>query len=101
MERVVWRGKIKPGCKGEYIRRHDEIWPELLEVFKKSGICNYTIFACGEELFGYYECEKGIEYAKNVRAKEPVTEKWNAYMQDILELQSDSGSAFEPVFRWD
>ena len=58
MERMAWKGRIKPGCKAEYIRRHNEIWPEMVEVLKSAGICNYTIFAAGEELFGYYECEK-------------------------------------------
>ena len=55
MERMAWRGKIKPGKKEEYIRRHNEIWPEMVEVLKKAGICNYTIYADKNELFGYYE----------------------------------------------
>ena len=53
MERMAWRGCIKPGCKAEYIKRHNEIWPEMVEVLKKAGIVNYTIFADGDELFGY------------------------------------------------
>ncbi len=44
MERKAWKGRIKPGYEQEYIRRHDEIWPELIDVFKEAGICNYTIF---------------------------------------------------------
>ena len=56
MERMAWKGRIKPGCKAEYIRRHDAIWPEMKQLLKDAGICNYTIFANGEELFGYYEC---------------------------------------------
>ena len=43
MERLAWRGKIKPGCKNEYIKRHTEIWPKMIEVLKQAGICNYTI----------------------------------------------------------
>ena len=53
MERMAWRGRIKPGCKEEYIRRHNEIWPEMVEVLKGAGICNYTIYLSGDELFGY------------------------------------------------
>ena len=48
MERMAWRGRIKPGCKEEYIRRHNEIWPEMTALLKEAGICNYTIFADGE-----------------------------------------------------
>ena len=53
MERMAWKGRIRPGMKAEYIRRHNEIWPEMVEVLKSAGIANYTIFASGNELFGY------------------------------------------------
>ena len=39
MERMAWKGRIKPGCKAEYIRRHDEIWPEMKALLKSAGIC--------------------------------------------------------------
>jgi possible L-rhamnose 1-epimerase len=29
MERLAWMGKIKPGMRAEYKRRHDAIWPEM------------------------------------------------------------------------
>lgn len=62
MEHMAWKGRIKPGCKAEYQRRHAEIWPEMVKVLKEAGICNYSIFYCKDELFGYYECEKGVAY---------------------------------------
>lgn len=103
MERMAWKGKIKPGCKEEYIRRHQEIWPEMVEVLKEAGICNYTIFANGYELFGYYECEKGIAFAEKTQAQSPVVDRWNDYMEDILELEMDPQTGaqpkLEPVFR--
>ena len=48
MERMAWKGRIKPGCKAEYQRRHNEIWPEMVEVLKSAGICNYSIFYVNE-----------------------------------------------------
>ena len=103
MERMAWKGRIKPGCKAEYIRRHDEIWPEMKALLKEAGICNYTIFANGEELFGYYECEKGIEFAERTQAGSPIVDRWNEYMKDILELEMDPVTGaqpkLEPVFR--
>ena len=57
MEHMAWKGRIKPGCKAEYQKRHAEIWPEMVKVLKDAGICNYSIFYCNDELFGYYECE--------------------------------------------
>ena len=105
MERMAWKGRIKPGCKAEYIRRHDEIWPEMKALLKEAGICNYTIFANGEELFGYYECEKGIAFEERTQACSPIVDRWNAYMKDILELEMDPVTGaqpkLEPVFRLD
>ena len=72
MEHMAWKGRVKPGCKEEYQRRHNEIWPEMVEVLKAAGICNYSIFYVNGELFGYYECEKGIAYAEKVQAESPV-----------------------------
>lgn len=80
MEHMAWKGRIKPGCKAEYQRRHAEIWPEMVKVLKEAGICNYSIFYCKDELFGYYECEKGVAYAEKVQAESPIVDRWNEYM---------------------
>lgn len=105
MERMAWKGKIKAGQKEEYIRRHNEIWPEMVEVLKAAGICNYTIYCTGDELFGYYECEKGIAFAEKTQAESPVVDRWNAYMKDVLDLEMDPETGAQPkleaVFRLD
>ena len=105
MERMAWKGRIRPGCKAEYIRRHDAIGEETKAVLKEAGICNYTISANGDELFGYYECEKGVAFAERTQAESPVVDRWNAYMKDILELEMDPVTGaqpkLEPVFRLD
>jgi L-rhamnose mutarotase len=105
MERMAWKGRIKQGCKEEYIKRHNEIWPEMVEVLKAAGICNYTIFSEGNELFGYYECSNGIEFAERTQAESSVVDRWNEYMKDILELEMDPTTGAQPklesVFRLD
>jgi len=103
MDRMAWKGAIKPGCKDEYVRRHDDLWPEMLDLLKEAGICNYTIFCSGNELFGYYECKNGVEAAEKTQAGSPVVDKWNEYMKDILELEMDPVTGAQPklevVFR--
>ena len=77
----------------------------MVKVLKEAGIVNYTIFADGDELFGYYECEKGIAWAEKTQAESPVVDKWNDYMKDILELVMDPETGAQPkleqVFRLD
>lgn len=93
MERYCWKAFVVEGMQREYIKRHDEIWPEMKQVLKDAGICNYSIWLDGNQLIGYYECEKGIEYAKMVQNQSPVVAKWNEYMKDILimQMQEDGG----------
>lgn len=96
MERYAWKGRIAPGKREEYIRRHDAIWPELVAVLKEAGICNYSIWNTGDELFGYYECEHGADYAAKVQAESPVVERWNAYMKDVLIMEMDPQTGAQP-----
>ncbi len=99
MEKYAWKGLIVEGSIDEYIKRHDEIWPEMKEVLEKAGIKNYSIWNVGNELFGYYECEKGVEYAAKVQAESPVVDRWNEYMKDILIMEMDPETGAQPKLR--
>lgn len=99
MEKYAWRARIVDGAAEEYKRRHSEIWPEMLEVLKEAGIVNYTIWLSGNELFGYYECEKGIEYAAKVQAESPTVKKWDEYMKDILIMEKDPVTGAQPQLK--
>lgn len=96
MEKYAWAAKIKPGKKDEYILRHNNIWPELVEVLKEAGISNYSIWIDGDNLFGYYECEKGVEYAAKTQAESPIVDKWNEYMKDVMEMVMDPVTGAQP-----
>ena len=101
MERFAWKARILPGMRAEYVRRHDEIWPEMTAVLNQAGISNYSIWTDGDELFGYYECESA-EKAAAVQANSPVVDKWNIYMKDVMVMAFDpqTGTAvrLEQVF---
>ena len=96
MERYAWKATVKEGMLEEYDRRHNEIWPELTEVLRQAGIRNYTIWNCGSELFGYYECEKGADYAAAVQAGSPVVDRWNDYMKDVMVMEMDPVTGAQP-----
>ncbi len=96
MEKYAWKALLKEGMLAEYKRRHDEIWPELKEVLNEAGIKNYTIWNVGNELFGYYECEKGAAYAAEVQAQSPIVAKWNVYMEDVMIMEADPETGAQP-----
>lgn len=97
MEKYAWKASVKEGCMEEYIRRHDEIWPKMLEVLKKAGIKNYTIWNVNHDLFGYYECEKGVDFAASVQSQSEIVAKWDVYMSDILIMEKDPVTGAQPL----
>ena len=99
MERYAWKATIKEGMREEYKRRHDEIWQEMKNLLKAAGIRNYSIWNTGDELFGYYECEKGVAYAAKMQAESPVVAKWNEYMKDVMVMEADPETGAQPLLR--
>lgn len=95
IKRVAWRARIRPGSKAEYIRRHDQIWPEMTALLNEAGVHNYSIWLSGDDLFGYYECEDA-ERAARIQAESPVVDRWNAYMKDILIMDFDPQTGVTP-----
>ena len=98
MRRFAWKARVLPGMLDEYIRRHDEIWPEMTAVLNEAGIRNYTIWSVGDELFGYYECGD-IAFASRVQAESPVVARWNEYMRDVMRMEFDPATGTAALLR--
>ena len=96
MERYAWKAKILDGMREEYIRRHDDIWPELKDLLSEAGIKNYSIWLTGNDLFGYYECTDGIEHAAKTQANSEIVERWNEYMKDVMVMEMDPVTGAQP-----
>ena len=58
---------------------------------------NYSIWNVGNELFGYYECAKGLDFAARVQNESPVVKKWDEYMKDILIMEKDPITGAQPL----
>jgi L-rhamnose mutarotase len=99
MERLAWKAIIHEGKIAEYKKRHDEIWPEMKQVLKDSGICNYSIWNIGNEVFGYFECEKGVVFAEKHQAESQIIGKWNEYMKDVMTMVMDPETGAQPKMR--
>lgn len=99
MERYAWKAIVKEGKIDEYVKRHNEIWPELVALLKEAGIKNYTIWNVGNELFGYYECEKGVDFAAKTQAESPIVDKWNEYMKDVMVMEMDPVTGAQPMLK--
>ena len=90
MQKVGAVVEVKKDFISKYCELHDNIWPEVLKVIKKSNIQNYSIFlrelnGHGTFLFSYFEYT-GSDYAKdmNAIAAAPITQKWWAECKPCL-----------------
>src|SRR5438046_7746831 len=90
MQRVAFKMKLFKGKEDEYKKRHDEIWNELKDLLKQTGIKDYSIFLDEEtnDLIGYLTIDdaKKLDELPN----EPIMKKWWAYMKDIMETNEDN-----------
>lgn len=67
----------------EYIRRHQQIWPQMKALLKEAGFKNYSIWISGMDIFAYYELDD-LEHCLRVLAESPVKAQWDAYMCDVI-----------------
>ncbi len=82
--------KVFAGCHTEYKRRHDEIWPEMVQMLKEYGAHRYSIHLdpASNTLFAYLEIEDEERWNKSVQTQ--ICQKWWDYMKDIMETNPDN-----------
>lgn len=97
MRRFGFKMKLLPGFREEYIKRHNEIWPELVELLKAEGIGNYSIFLDEETntLFAYQE-QTGESSSQDLGTNE-IVKKWWKFMADIMETNPDYSPVTIPL----
>lgn len=90
MKRVAFKMQLKKGFEAEYQRRHDELWPDLKELLKSTGISEYSIFLddTTNSLFGILKIDDAE--LLNALPEHAVMQKWWWYMKDIMEYNPDN-----------
>lgn len=97
MTRVAFKMKLFDGFEEEYKKRHDELWPDLEQLLKNTGIHEYSIFLdeSTNSLFGVLKADdpKALD---NLPAH-PVMQRWWKYMGDIMESNPDNSPVSIPL----
>jgi L-rhamnose mutarotase len=80
---------VYPDKHDEYEKRHNEIWPEMVQELHKHGARNYSIFLDKEtnKLFGYLEIEDEEKWSK--MAETEINQKWWSFMEPVMETNPD------------
>lgn len=95
--KIAFKMHLKPGCKEEYRKRHDALWPELHQLLKDNGVSDYTIFLDEETniLFGVQQ-QSGSQSSQDLGML-PVVQRWWAFMADIMETNPDNSPVTVPL----
>jgi L-rhamnose mutarotase len=93
MQKYAFRMQLNPGMEAEYRRRHDAIWPELVDLLREAGVSDYSIHLDPEtnSLFGVLW--RRDDHGMDDLPSHPVMQRWWAHMADIMATRSDN----EPV----
>ncbi|MDQ6763899.1 MAG: L-rhamnose mutarotase [Bacteroidota bacterium] len=97
MKRIASKMKLLKGYEAEYKKRHDEIWNELKDLLKQTGISDYSIFLdeSTNYLFAYFVVDHEIQL-ENL-PQQPIMKKWWDYMKDIMETNADNSPVSIPL----
>lgn len=97
MQKYAFRMQLHPGMQAEYRRRHDAIWPELVDLLKAAGIRDYSIHLDPETgaLFGVMW--RDDDHRMDDLPNHPVMQAWWAHMADIMETQPDGAPVAVPL----
>jgi L-rhamnose mutarotase len=98
-ERHVFRMRLNPGMEAEYTRRHDEIWPELVELLHEAGVSDYSIHLDPETNLLIGVLTRPADHTMDNLPNHPVMQKWWAHMADIMETDPDNAPVAVPLTR--
>jgi L-rhamnose mutarotase len=97
MQRVAFKMKLNKDQKDLYIERHKEIWPELKQLLKKTGVSEYSIFLDeGTDTLFAFQKISGSGSSQDL-TDNPIVQRWWDFMADIMEVNPDNSPVSVPL----
>jgi L-rhamnose mutarotase len=81
---------LNPGEAAEYKRRHDDIWPELVELLRASGVSDYSIWLDPETNHLFATLVRSDDHTMDRLPESEIMQRWWAMMADIMDTKPDS-----------
>lgn len=93
MERYAFKMQLNPGCQAEYQKRHDDIWPELVDLLHAAGVSDYSIHLDPETNILFGMLTRSVPHGMDALPSTAVMQRWWAHMADIMQTHPNN----EPV----
>jgi len=84
LEKHAFKMVLNPDMKDEYRRRHDAIWPELVDLLHAAGISDYSIFLDEETNVLFGVLWRRNDHTMAALPQTALMQKWWAHMADIM-----------------
>ncbi len=87
-QRTIWLDRLKAESVQEYIRLHQQVWPELEAAYRQAGILQIGCYLNGCERVVFMEYESEIyDQARASLDSNPVEIRWQAIMKTLCDPQ--------------
>ena len=98
IKRQITKTILKPECVEKYKEYHANVWPELLEAYRKAGIIKISCFLNENELLVCSEYDEDILLkAKADLENDEVEIRWQSLMAELKDSSFDTVE-YEEVF---
>ncbi|MDX6565122.1 MAG: L-rhamnose mutarotase [Gaiellales bacterium] len=87
MIRRAYTIQLAPGALAEYMQKHDDIWPELVEEFGRQGIAQLTAFVADPVVFYYAEVVDEDAFERLFQTA--VHDRWAQEFTDLIAFDED------------
>lgn len=83
--------KLKANAAEEYKRRHDQVWPEVLDLLRQHGFSDYSIFLDEETstLFAVYQPTSLASASNEALRQTEIMQRWWLHMSDLVEFNEE------------
>lgn len=98
-ERIAFRMKLNPGRAAEYERRHDAVFPDLVDALRAAGVSDYTIWHDPETDHLFATLVRSRDHGMDALPDQEVVRRWWAHMADIMETHPDDVPVQVPLAR--
>jgi L-rhamnose mutarotase len=86
MQRVAFLLRLREGVGEAYDKSHEQVWPEMLDLLKRSGVSEYSIFR-RDEMLVLVMCVEDFDTVWTRIEADPINTRW----------QKTTAPFFEPV----
>lgn len=97
MEKYAFKMRLNHGMKAEYQKRHDEIWPDLVNLLKEAGVSDYSIYLDEETNILFGVLWRTEDHKMDELPTHEIMKKWWEHMADIMETHDDNVPVAVPL----